>query len=136
MNDILSGKSPRVRKEIMEKVEAYHIKHAQMKKLERELKDLRNEIEPYMKERGLNNILNDLGKGVALEQRRMPYITARYSTYETEDLLMVLEPKLVADCIVEVVDRDIIDAMVKLSKIPPEVEELKKYSHTPHFVAK
>ncbi|MNE87167.1 hypothetical protein D3C80_1843350 [compost metagenome] len=117
-------------------MEAYHTKHRQMKMLEKELKALREEIEPYMQDKNLASILGEDGRGVALENRRMPLLTAQFTTYDIDDLVMVLDLDVVSECIVEVVDRNLVEAMVNLGKVPKEIEELKKFSLKPHFVAK
>lgn len=129
-------KGPRIRKDMLEKVEAYKAMHSQYKKLEREMKRLREEIEPYMLERGIPEIVDDLGQGVVLEERRMPMMSTRYTSYDIDDLVMVLDPKVVSDCIVEVIDKDLVEAKVLMGEIPQEISELKKYKLTNCFIVK
>jgi hypothetical protein len=131
-----SSTGPRLRKDMIEKVEEYRHKHRMFKQLERELKRLKEEIQPYMEEKGVAEILDELGQGVALEDRKMPLLSTRYTTYDIDDLAMVLDPVVASECIVEVIDKDIVEAKVLLGEIPAEISELKRYNLTRCFVAK
>jgi hypothetical protein len=131
-----SSKGGKIKREILDAVELYALKDAQAKQLEKELKALRKQIEPYMLERSLSSIESDSGT-IVIEPRNMAMITSRYTSYEVDDVLKVVsDPVLLADCIVEVVDKEAIDAYIKLGKIPKEVEELKQYRETDWFVVK
>ena len=132
----VAGKGPRIRKDIIDKVNEYKYKHAQYKMLEKELKKLREEIEPYMLERNISEIVDEMGQGIVLQDRKSPLLTTRYTAYDIDDLLMVLDPKIAAECIAEVVDGDIVEAKVLLGEIPSDIYELKQYNMIKSFVTK
>ncbi|MMZ43595.1 hypothetical protein D1872_51550 [compost metagenome] len=133
-DDVIKG--PRIRKDILEKVEQYRRMSLQYRNLERELEKLKKEIQPYMEEKGITEILDETGQGVVLEERRMPDLTTRYTTYDIDDMIEVLDPAVVSECIVEVIDRDIVEAKVLLKQVPQEISELKRYKLRNCFVTK
>ncbi|MFB5190657.1 DUF7376 domain-containing protein [Alicyclobacillus fastidiosus] len=99
-------------------VELYQV----FKQLEERVQALRKEIEPFMKDSGIESISdrNRLGKVQMTVQNRAK-MTSRYTTYDVHELSKLLSPELVEKCLVEVVDRERVDALTKLGEISSEV---------------
>lgn len=126
-----------VSKEMLDKAALYRQMNTNYRQLERDMKRLRAELEEYMDSKGLDFIFDDNGLGVAREVREMTEITARYTTYDVDDLIVGVDnPEVIADCIVEVVDRDLVQAKILTGELPKEVQELKRSKPTICFVTK
>ena len=124
-----------IRKDIMEDVKEYLLLDQQVKAGEKRLRELRKRIEPYMGERELNNIVTEVGSIVIVPQPRA-IMSARFTTYEIDDLLKVASPDAVSMCIVEKVDREAVDYLVSTKVIPKDVENYKQMLISPCFSVK
>ena len=133
---LLQEKGPRIRKDIIDKAKQYRNLAIQYRQLERELAKLREELVLYMQDKGVTEILNEAGEGIVLEDRNMPQVTSRYTTYELEDLIQVLDPAIVSECIAEVIDKDAVEAKILLNEIPEDIRELKRTKITTCVVVK
>ncbi|WP_067623142.1 DUF7376 domain-containing protein [Alicyclobacillus acidiphilus] len=108
-------------------VESYQV----YKQLEERIQSLRKVIEPFMKESGIDVIPDRKRIGrVQLTVQERAKLTSRYTTYEVEQLRQVLAPDLVEKCLVEVVDKDKVEALSKLGEIPPQTSEFKSVTPT------
>lgn len=108
------------------KVDKYLEAYKNFKELERELKKLRSEIEPFM----LVNSLYEI-KGRTVQGRieivptsRVP-MNARYTSYDA-GLLDHLEPTLASKCRAVVVDKEVVELLVKDKEIPKDLADTFK----------
>lgn len=119
-------KNPVVRKDIQAKVDKYVELHTLQKKLEARLKELRQDIEPYMHDRNILRIEDTKGTGaIVAELSHRPEVTARYTTYNVMDVEPFLDPELEKFCITRVVDRDSLEYLVKSGQVSRDVYEYK-----------
>lgn len=120
-------KNPIVRKDIQAKVDKYVELHSLQKKLEARLKELRQDIEPYMLEKNIMRIEDTKGTGaIVTERSQRPEVTAKYTTYNVMDIEPFLDdPELQKFCITRVVDRDSLEYLVKSGQVSREVYEYK-----------
>lgn len=126
---------PVIKKDIMNDVTEYLLLDQEIKAKTKKLKELRDRIEPYMKDKELKTIVTSVGH-IEIKPQPRAITTARYSSYEPDDLLKAIDPNLVAECIVERVDKEIVDFLIVTKKIPKEVEELKLMPLSPCFTVK
>lgn len=121
-------KNPVVRKDIQAKVDKYIELHSLQKKLEARLKELRKDIEPYMHDRNIMRIEDTKGTGALVtEHSQRPEVTSRYSTYDVKDIEPFFESEDVRQqCVVEVVDKEILEYLIKTGQVDSEVKEYKK----------
>ncbi len=127
------GVKTRVRQDIQAKVDEYIEMDAVMKKMQAELKKLRKEIEPYMEERGLTVIQGSERGSISLMPRVMPVMNARYTSYDKNGVISLLDDEAIEQCIVEVVDKDVLELLVKTNKAPKEVHQYKVVNETRAF---
>lgn len=111
-----------VPKDIQEIAEEYIHTHANLKELEKKVKSMRSIIEPYMKNNNLNEIpgIGNLGKIQIAEQDR-PHITSRYTYYDASLIMPRLPMNLKKECIAHVIDKDRLEALVKLNAVPQDL---------------
>lgn len=114
-------KKDHVKKDIQSKVDEHIQLHAEYKELEKRLKQLRDEIEPYMDEKGIVELAGtDGGKIMRVEQSR-PEVTSRYTQYD----INIIEPQLPATarkkCVVKVIDADALKALGTLGEIDQSI---------------
>lgn len=116
-----------VRKEMQMSVDQYLTLYHEYKQLKEQLDALRELIEPYMRDNGFGYIEASDGhaKVELTKQERTPQ-TSRYSAYDVQEIAGLLTPALRKKCIVEVVDKDKLEALCKLGEIPGEVLERKQ----------
>jgi hypothetical protein len=123
---------------VQDAVDQYVKLYQVFKQLEEKIQELRKEIEPFMKDNGTDSIpdRNHIGKVHMTVQKRAK-MTSRYTTYDVDELSKALEPTVVKKCLVEVVDRDKVDALTKLGEIPSELADhravMPTYSLTVRF---
>jgi hypothetical protein len=55
----------------------------------------------------------------------MAVTTARYSSYDVDGVISLLDPKAKKEAIVRVVDKEVLDLLVKTGKAPAEVSNYK-----------
>jgi hypothetical protein len=115
-----------VKKEIQLAVDEYLRLYAEYKRIKDELDALREVIEPYMKTNEIPAILATDGSGeVELTQQERPIMSSRYTSYDVDEIAALLQPSIRKKCIVEVVDKDKLEALCKLGEVPPAVLERK-----------
>jgi hypothetical protein len=134
----VSTKPSKVRKDIRESVEAYIEKHSQYKKLERELAALREPIEAYMKEHNLKELESEYSDiRIAIESSDRPVCNSRYTTYLVEDVEPFINTRQdKAQAIVKVVDKEVLEFLVKMGKVDEDVLKLKQLTTVNSFVVK
>lgn len=126
-----------IKKEMQVAIDEYLRVYKEYKRLEDALGELRQIIEPYMKEQALNSVEGSDGLGrldLSLQQR--PIMNARYTTYALEDMADCLTHALKKKCVVEVVDKDKLEALCKLGELPQEVLERKTVRASYSFIAR
>lgn len=122
---------------IQEQVDEYVDLHKACKELESRLKKLRKEIEPFMEENELESIRNSAGNGaIHLEPSNMAIVTAQFTAYSPSILEQL--GKEVAEMVMEtVVDRDKLEAMVKLGVIQEDhIKPYKQFKAVRKFTVK
>jgi uncharacterized protein YhaN len=129
----IPGTKARIRKDIQEKVDAYLELDAQLKAIEKQLKQLRNEIEPYMDEHGLKRIDGTNGGYIELVETNRAIVTSRYTSYNLDGVLSLLDEEAKKQCIVKVVDKDVLELLVKTGRAPKEVYQHKVYNPGRNF---
>ena len=109
---------------IQDAVDQYMELYQVSKQLEERMLTLRKVIEPFMRDNAVDSVRdrNRTGK-VQLTVQERAKVTARYTTYELDELCKVLDPSLIQRCVVEVVDKDKVEALAKLGEIPSTVSE-------------
>ncbi len=124
----------RIPRHIQDKVDKYIELDEQVKQMQADLRKLRKSIEPYMMERGIPRINGTVRGSIQLETRNMAVITGKYTTYDLDLIAPILSDEARKQCIVPVIDRDILDLLVKTKKVPPEVQEAKIINQVTAFV--
>ncbi|GMA50801.1 hypothetical protein GCM10025857_21580 [Alicyclobacillus contaminans] len=116
-----------VRKDIQGAVDAFVRLHAQMKAVREEMEALRQVIEPYMAEQGVGVITTSDGTArVERATQDRPLLSARYTTYELDEVLPLLPAQARKQCVVEVVDKEKLEALHKLGQVPDEALKCKR----------
>jgi hypothetical protein len=114
--------SVRVRADIQLAVDQYLELYSVYKQLEKKIDELRKVIEPYMKENGLDHVANSDGTGrVQLTLAERPIMTSRYTTYDADEICSLLNASVWKKCVVEVVDKEKLEALAKMGEVPEEV---------------
>lgn len=127
-----------VSSKIQSKVNKYIEIWEESKELERMLRDLRKEIEPYMEERNITAIADseDVGTIMITSQNRVE-TTSRYTSYDVDEVKRYLSPELFNECVVSVIDAD---KMLGLSKLidnfPIDLDEFKVRKAVKMFTVK
>ena len=105
-----------IKKDIQDSVDEYLALHEQISELNKKLKALRNDIEPYMEKYDIEEIKGtEKGKILRPPVSRAP-MNANYTTYDVTKISMAVPKKFHDDCIVEVVDKEELEKLVKLGK--------------------
>jgi hypothetical protein len=118
--DIMTVKDVQIPKDITNAVDQYIPMYKEYKKLEAKMKKLRKKIEPFMKENDVVSLEGTEEGFIRIEKRNIGNTTARYSTYDP-DLIAEL-PKEVQDvCVLQVIDRDKLEALVALEAVDEEI---------------
>lgn len=126
-----------VKKEMQLAVDQYLSVYQDYKKLKDELDSLKEVIEPYMKENELPFIEGTDGRGkVELTLQERPAMNARYTTYDIQEIASLLSPALKKKCVVEVVDKEKLEALCKLGEVPEEVLKRKLTKQSYSFVTR
>ena len=96
-----------------------------MKALESKLRTMRKSIEGYMEEKSVSSIraTDEAIGSISREEQNRPVVSARYTSYDKEDVLPFLSAKTKKTCLVEVVDTEILELLVKLGEIDESVLE-------------
>ncbi|QSO46504.1 hypothetical protein JZ786_18850 [Alicyclobacillus mengziensis] len=117
--------------QVQDAVDQYMELYQVSKQLDERMSALRKVIEPFMRDNEISAIRdrNRTGK-VQLNVQERARMTARYTTYEVEQLSKLLEPHLIQRCLVEVVDKDKVEALSKLGELPADVIDYRTTSPT------
>lgn len=126
----------RIRKDIQEKVDMYIELDAQYKAIEKQLKQLRKEIEPYMDEQGIKRIDGTNGGYIELVDTNRAILTSRYTSYDLNGVLSLLDEEAKKQCVVKVVDKDVLELLVKTGKAPEDVYKYKVYNPSRNFTTR
>lgn len=127
-------KHVRIKADMQAKVDEYIEIDAHVKKLEAQLRKLREDIEPYMVDRGLTVVSGSHRGSISLQPRAMPEINARYTSYDASQIAHLLDSDAKEQCVVKVIDRDVLELLVKTDKVPKEVLQYKILKPTVHFI--
>lgn len=96
--------------------------YKKQKKLKEEMDALRNIIEPYMLENNIEELKGFTVDGyLKLSEQERPTVTARYSTYDIEEISPLLPTKMKNKCIVKVIDKEALEGLYKLGEISEEI---------------
>jgi hypothetical protein len=126
-----------IHKDIQVAVDQYVRLYEQQKTLKEELDALRHVIEPYMKEQGLQIITATDGRArLELSQQQRPVMNARYTTYDIQDIIPLLSASVRKKCVVEVVDKEKLEALHKLGEVPADVLARKVTKPTYSFTVR
>lgn len=118
-------------------VDDYIELYVQYKDLEKKLKGLRNVIEPYMQDNNIEEICGLTINGcIKIETQDRPIVSAKYTTYDVDKVINILNDELKAKCIVNVVDKDKLEALHKLGEISEEILAFKILNTISKFSAK
>lgn len=142
MADLLSNKGEtkmpttksRIRSDIQAKVDEYIEIDAQVKKLQAELKKLRPDIEEYMDKRKLTVIAGSERGSVSLQPRNLAIVNSRYTSYDIDGIMPLLDAKAQRQCIVKAVDKEVLELLVKTGQAPKEVEKFKLFKESVAFI--
>lgn len=115
-----------IRLDMQKKVDSYLEKHKELKDLEREVKKLKKEIEPYMDGKGIDELRSTGGGIVRLTPSNRPIITSRYSSFDVGIIEPFLKTKKAKkQCIINVVDADVLKLLVATGEVDEAVLESK-----------
>ena len=132
----MPGTKARIRKDIQEKVDAYIELDAQYKAIEKQLKQLRKDIEPYMDEHGIKRIDGTEGGYIEIVDTNRAIVTSRYTSYDLDGVLSLLDGEAKKQCVVKVVDKDMLELLVKTGKAPEEVHQYRRYNPGRNFTTR
>lgn len=108
--------------EIQLAVDKYVELYKTCKEMEERMEELRAAIEPYMHQAGLAAVdATDGSAFIALGVSQRPVMNARYTTYGLEEVAPLLTPALRRRCVVEVVDKEKLEALCKLGELPEDI---------------
>jgi hypothetical protein len=108
--------------EIQLAVDKYVELYKLCKETEGKMEALRAAIEPYMQESGLSAIdATDGSAFVSFGVSERPVMNARYTTYELEEVSSFLTSAQRRRCVVEVVDKEKLEALCKLGELPEDI---------------
>jgi len=126
-----------IKKEIQVAVDAYLATIVEEKRVREELDRLRKVIEPYMKDHEVSAIEASDGRGkVELKQQVRATVSARYTTYDLAEVAPMLTPTVRKKCVVDVIDRDKLEALHKLGEVSAEIMEHKVTKLSDIFTAR
>ncbi|SFV08305.1 hypothetical protein [Alicyclobacillus macrosporangiidus] len=126
-----------VRADIQVAVDQYLELYAEAKKMEKKLEALRQVIEAYMKENGLDQVEHTDRRGhIQLIVQQRPITTSRYTTYDAAEISSLLPPNVRKKCIVEVIDKDKLEALAKLGEVSADVLSRKQTNSSVSWVVR
>jgi dethiobiotin synthetase len=115
-----------VQADVQAAVDEYMVLYRQYKATEDALGALRKVIEPYMKECELTSLPCSDGSGrIDLSLVERPVMNARYTSYAIEDVAGWLTPSTRKKCVVEVIDKEKLEALCQLGEVPAQVLDRK-----------
>lgn len=111
---------------VQDAVDQYMEFYRVYKQLEEKMQEMRKIIEPFMKDNGVDAISDRKQTGrVQLTLQERAKMTSRYTTYDIEELSKAFDSKLVKKCLVEVVDKEKVEALTKLGEFPSDISSYK-----------
>ena len=111
---------------VQDAVDQYMEFYKVYKQLEERMQEMRKIIEPFMKDNGVDAISDRKQTGkVQLTLQERAKMTSRYTTYDIAELSKAVEPNLVKKCLVEVVDKDKVEALAKLGELPHDISSYR-----------
>jgi hypothetical protein len=122
---VVSTNSGKIPADIQAKVDEYIELDAAMKKLNAQLKAMRPDIEAYMENNDIDEINGSHRGKISLVPRNMPIMNTRYTSYDVEAIMPLLPPKYRRECIVKVVDKEVLEMLVKTNKVPKSIQSFK-----------
>jgi len=122
---VVSMGNSKIPAEIQASVDEYIELDAAMKKLQAQLKKMRPDIECYMENNGIDEIEGSHRGKISLVPRNMPIMNTRYTSYDVEKIMPLLPPKYRRECIVKVVDKEVLEMLVKTNKVPKSIQSYK-----------
>lgn len=126
-----------IRSDVQVAVDQYLELYVEAKKIEKKLDALRQVIEAYMKENGLDRVDHTDGRGhIQLTVQERPIMTSRYTTYDAGDIASLLPPNVRKKCIVEVIDKEKLEALEKLGEVSEEVLSRKQTKSSVSWVVR
>jgi hypothetical protein len=115
-------------------VDEYLSLYQESKKILEQMEQLREKIEPYMTENNLDALEGSRGQGrIERKQVERPILNARFTTYNVEDVIHLLPANSKKKCLVEVVDKDKLEALCKLGEVSEDVLQMKQTKTTYSF---
>lgn len=125
-----------VRTDIQLAVNRYVELYEQAKEMEKEMKDLRAVIEPFMTAQGIDAILTPNGAKVEISQSQRPVMNAKFTTYDFSKISPLLSTSVLKKVSVKVLDKDRMEALHKLEEIPVEIMQMKDLNLIQSFSVK
>jgi len=114
-------KAPKPDKLMQAQIDDFIAKTKQKNKLEKELKELRPFIEEWIEVSEQAVIKGSTGGTINKIATSRPQVTSRYTYYDAEIIVAELPMDIARKCIVEVVDKNIVDAFITLGVIDEDV---------------
>jgi len=121
---------------IHHKVDKYLSLYDEYHALKETLESMKEELEQYMFQQGVKELDGyTTNRKIVLQPVHRPKVTSRYSTYDVKDILPYLDDKTKEKCLVQVVDKEAIEAYIKLDVLPKEIEDRKNITSSYRLVA-
>lgn len=117
-------------------VDEYISLHQTAKELEARMKQLRAIIEPFMEQNQLEQLLGTQAGAVAHQASQRPVMSAKYTSFEPAQIDGFLTEEIRERVYVPRVDKDMLEAVVKLGQVSEEVLKLKIVNQSRSFVVK
>jgi hypothetical protein len=104
--------------------------------LKETMEKLKEELETYMIEHEVKELDGyKTNRKIVLQPVHRPKVTSRYSTYDVESILPFLNKETKEKCLVQVVDKDAIEAYIQLNMLPKDIEQHKNVTSSYRLVA-
>ncbi|MDQ0189852.1 hypothetical protein JI721_06720 [Alicyclobacillus cycloheptanicus] len=121
-------------KSVQDAVDQYIEVYRVYKQLEERMQEMRNIIEPYMKANDVQVISDRQHSGkIHLTVQERAKVTSRYTLYDVDALSQLLDSTMMKKCLVEVVDKEKVEALCKMGELPEEVSTCRSVSPTYSF---
>jgi CRISPR/Cas system-associated endonuclease Cas3-HD len=129
-----SGPIIPIPKEMQTLVEEYINTHKEHKILEAKLKRMREILEPFMKLNNLDTLISvaQVGKITLIDQDR-PHVTSQFTYYSVDRVLPIISPEARQKCLVNLIDKEALEALEKLREVPAEVLNFKILNKSSRF---
>ena len=127
---------PKIPEEIQMDVDDYLELHEMYTQLEAQLKKLRKNIEPFMEVNDITRIEGSNGKAIEIVDQVRANVTSNFTTYDVDAVRDMVPKRYLNQVIVECVDRDKLEALVKLGRVKQTVYRHKTFKSTPCFMVR